>query len=279
MNVNEIIVNAYDTITDKSILIDISDVNAAVLFIASLSYLPDLVVEGVVTFNSTAKIIINATNASPIVLTTDEAHGFDTGAVVVVANVLGNTAANGTWYIENLTDTTFRLLNSDGNGDYISGGIVTKRDAYVNMPGNYHHDLFEAFSITDDAKLYIRSNLKALASLHTVSGRINGDLEDVTVENDKLYGMPIPQSDNIVICKYYRKPDTMTLTSEIPTCIPLHLHENLIVSEIVSRRQLQKNDSANKAAENFNTGIANLLAYYPKPSMQKAKIKRYIHFF
>ena len=62
--------------------------------------------------------ITNATNAAPIVITTSKAHGFINGDSATVLGVLGNTAANGTWVIANVTSTTFELVGTTGNGAY-----------------------------------------------------------------------------------------------------------------------------------------------------------------
>ena len=68
--------------------------------------------------------ITAATNANPIQITTSTAHGLATGAVVFVAGVLGNTAANGFWVANVTGANTFQLNNSIGNGAYTSGGKV-----------------------------------------------------------------------------------------------------------------------------------------------------------
>jgi hypothetical protein len=77
-----------------------------------------------------AKTITAASNATPIVVTSN-AHGFSNGDFVVVAGVLGNTAANntganGTWVVANITANTFELTGSVGNGAYTSGGTASK---------------------------------------------------------------------------------------------------------------------------------------------------------
>jgi 2-hydroxychromene-2-carboxylate isomerase len=68
--------------------------------------------------------ITNATNASPIVVTTSSAHGLANGDAVCVLGVNGNTAANGAWYVANKTGTTLELQGSAGNSAYTSGGAV-----------------------------------------------------------------------------------------------------------------------------------------------------------
>lgn len=71
------------------------------------------------------QLITGATNASPIVITIVE-HGLANGDQVEIADVLGNTAANGTWSIANKTADTFELVDSTGSGTYTSGGTCTR---------------------------------------------------------------------------------------------------------------------------------------------------------
>lgn len=65
--------------------------------------------------------VTDATNASPIVITS-AAHGLTTGTRVTVADVGGNTAANGDFNVTVLSSSTFSLDGSTGNGAYTSGG-------------------------------------------------------------------------------------------------------------------------------------------------------------
>lgn len=70
--------------------------------------------------------IIGATNTSPIVFTTDRAHGMSAGNSATVRGVEGNTNANttGTVAASNLTTTTFSLTGVNGNAAYTRGGTV-----------------------------------------------------------------------------------------------------------------------------------------------------------
>ncbi len=65
--------------------------------------------------------VTGATNAAPIVITA-VAHGLPSGAYVKIAGVLGNTAANGTFFVTVVDADHFSLDGSIGNGSYISGG-------------------------------------------------------------------------------------------------------------------------------------------------------------
>lgn len=72
--------------------------------------------------------VIGATNASPIVVTYALLQGFSplaTGSKITIANVTGNTAANGDWTVTVLTASTLSLNNSVGNGSYTSGGTIS----------------------------------------------------------------------------------------------------------------------------------------------------------
>lgn len=76
--------------------------------------------------------ITNATNASPIVVTS-AGHGFTNGMVVTVSAVGGNTNANSDWVVTNAATDTFELYTtagvaSSGNSAYTSGGTVTLKE-------------------------------------------------------------------------------------------------------------------------------------------------------
>jgi hypothetical protein len=68
-----------------------------------------------------AATIIGATNATPIVITTQANHGLITGQLVTIAGVQGNTYANGTYAVTVLSPTTFSIPIG-GNNTYTSGG-------------------------------------------------------------------------------------------------------------------------------------------------------------
>lgn len=65
-------------------------------------------------------LITNATNASPIVITSAN-HNLQTGDRVTISGVVGNTAANGTFTITRISSSTFSL-STTGSGAYSNGG-------------------------------------------------------------------------------------------------------------------------------------------------------------
>lgn len=68
--------------------------------------------------------VSDASNASPIVITTTEDHPYNTGDTVILNGILGNTAANGRFTVTKVSDTTFSLDDSSGDGAYTSGGYA-----------------------------------------------------------------------------------------------------------------------------------------------------------
>lgn len=83
------------------------------------------------TAPTTSMLVASVTGAgvSPIVVTTQAAHGFAQYDQVQIAGVLGNAAANGTFLASAVTSTTVTLLQLDGSattgdGAYVSGGVV-----------------------------------------------------------------------------------------------------------------------------------------------------------
>src|SRR5262245_36876836 len=78
--------------------------------------------------------VTGGTTATPIVITTGTPHGIPVNDVdvVTIAGVVGLNA-NGTWIVQALTATTFRLRGSAGVGTYSSGGTATRGDTYTTI--------------------------------------------------------------------------------------------------------------------------------------------------
>jgi hypothetical protein len=85
---------------------------------------------------NSGRAISNATNASPIQVTTTVAHGWVDGQKIYIESVSGNGATNGTWIITRVDDTNFTLNGSAGNGTYTSGGVANLRfeDYLIEAP-------------------------------------------------------------------------------------------------------------------------------------------------
>ncbi|WP_417521884.1 G8 domain-containing protein [Marinobacter sp.] len=76
--------------------------------------------------------ITNVSKTAPVIITTKDAP--PTGSQVIIAGVKGNTSANGTWVVTNISDTEFSLNGSSGNKDYVSGGSWTSMAPRTSHP-------------------------------------------------------------------------------------------------------------------------------------------------
>jgi hypothetical protein len=74
--------------------------------------------------------ITNATNASPIVITSNN-HGLSTGTRVTISGVGGNGGANGTFVVTVIDANTFSLNGSAGTGVYTTGGTWAATGLYT----------------------------------------------------------------------------------------------------------------------------------------------------
>ncbi len=102
----------------------------ALVALLSLDVTRKLVAAGAI---ATTFTVIGATNATPIVLETDDEHGLVRPTHAVVSGVAGNAAANGVWVLTP-TDPTHVALStftpggivtpSVGSGPYTSGGAI-----------------------------------------------------------------------------------------------------------------------------------------------------------
>ena len=117
--------------------------------------------------------ITDASNTTPIVITTARKHGFGHNNIHQVTGVLGNTAANqNAWYECKVLDE-YRLelgvdalgVPSAGNGAYVSGGQIT----CINSPVGY-----EAAHFSENFLLQYYPTAAARAPLVDTIGRANG---------------------------------------------------------------------------------------------------------
>ncbi len=84
--------------------------------------------------------ISNASNTTPITITCVK-HGLKNGEKAIMADVRGNTNANGPFTVANAQTDTFELANSIGNGNYEGGGNWY-RDKFYYISGVNSLDVY-----------------------------------------------------------------------------------------------------------------------------------------
>lgn len=102
--------------------------------------------------------ISDASNATPIVITFNERNSFRTGEQIQFSGILGNTAANGTFYIKKISEKKFGLYADKafqspvvGNGTYVSNTAEKIYRIYDNWCKPYVSD--RKIAITDTPTL------------------------------------------------------------------------------------------------------------------------------
>jgi hypothetical protein len=152
--------------------------------------------------------VSNASDASPIQITTAANHNYVSGDQVAIAGVLGNTAANGDFVVEVVDATHLTLVGSVGNGAYVSGGMLTDLQATTIAYGDFHpfcklaaaegcKVLANYFSFTNEGQL-VNVDLSVFrskgADFATRAKQLTQDFNDAMGINDKSDAPPASTS-------------------------------------------------------------------------------------
>ncbi|MDV6028911.1 MAG: hypothetical protein F9B45_02130 [Phycisphaera sp. RhM] len=134
--------------------------------------------------NTTRGSITDATNATPVVVTST-AHGLANDDAVIITGVHGNNASNGSFQVDNVTADTFKIktLTGDveGNGAYTGGGVWHKQNFASQISGaagdpvtirSNNHGLRTGDQITIHG---LQGGLNALNGNHFIVSRIDND--------------------------------------------------------------------------------------------------------
>lgn len=111
--------------------------------------------------------ITDASNATPIVITTTDDPAVITGDKVYVKDVIGNTNANGSFFATKLTSTTYALYADaglttpiSGNGAYVVGGTFQKQDQGLAIQEEQGRELYFAFGTGAGLWYKVKKNTK-----------------------------------------------------------------------------------------------------------------------
>ena len=121
--------------------------------------------------------ITAATNAAPIAITTAGNHGLSNGDVIIISEVSGNTAANGTFTITKTSDTAFTLNGSTGTGTGTGGIWVESATTIKSLD---HTGAHRDFRKTEGYSAY-PSYFAAPLDTHPTSVAASGDAAYVYV--------------------------------------------------------------------------------------------------
>lgn len=126
--------------------------------------------------------VTNASNTSPIQITTQVAHGYSNGQIVAISGVGGNLAANGVFTITVVDSTHFTLNSTTGNGTYTNGGLIciplnTNSISSVELNGAVTSGTFAGVMRTDQVPNYE-------VQIYILNGQVT---DQVICRNARLY--------------------------------------------------------------------------------------------
>lgn len=116
---------------------------------------------------------------SPIIVTiesTTEEKRLKDGDFVIIANVMGNTNANGNHKIMDVSGSTFSLMGRMGNGSYGGSGIWKRESdsGYPNLTGSTNT------IIGNKMRIYFQRRLRVIRSLSLIHAIIPRDIIPIT---------------------------------------------------------------------------------------------------
>jgi hypothetical protein len=157
--------------------------------------------------DATAQLtIINASNASPIVITASTDHGMQTGNQCYITAVGGNTAANNSganpnWIITKVNATQFSLDGSTGNGLYTSGGYCYPgliaaidgarfpRQRLADIYNDARLALFQGLSLLNDEPEYLSKLVDTIVRTASVTMTLAGSTLTGPFPSDYIEGI------------------------------------------------------------------------------------------
>lgn len=100
-------------------------------------------------------------------------------------------------------------------------------NAYVNLPDDFFGKLLYVGNSTY-GKIDIEEKFDKFLEKHP-DLTLSGDVTEVSLLGSVLYYSPIPTTATTLAVLFYKSPTTLTLSTDIPSCIPELLHRHTIV--------------------------------------------------
>lgn len=129
-----------------------------------------------------------------------------------------------------------------------------------------------------DVPIKIVSSLKALTDEYGVLGDETGPIEACCEEGGTLYYAPWPEEAATLTIGYYRQPEELAASTDIPSCIPLAFHASILVNyvawrcyEILEDGMSGENVMSQRYAGNFQQALALLADRYRDTSRKHVR--------
>jgi len=152
------------------------------------------------------------------------------------------------------------LYTTDTVDTTLSSGIA-------DLPTTFNRDVIQVLNSDSKEIPIIKSFQKFLKNNPEQNA---GDVIKCAVSGGRIFYREIPAAAETLTLHFYEAPATLALNTDIPSCIPIHLHRPLIVGyvcrEIFNKIELgmagPKVDTANYSRI-FDKGLLDLADYYP----------------
>ncbi|RLA78370.1 MAG: hypothetical protein DRG33_05605 [Deltaproteobacteria bacterium] len=190
-------------------------------------------------------------------------------------------------FLSDINTALLRLCRSFRFPDLIDSNTVTvigSGSGIVALPADYHHNLFEATSVThSNEPIRIRSNIKAMDRDYPDTQSKIGRVKDVAENSGNLHCLPVPADDESLLVRYYRKAATLVNDSDEPEGIPDYLQEDLLVGYVVKDKLPLVSKSLGLKLQHYisdyNSALEEAQDYCRQSPRQKPFIKRTHVFF
>lgn len=100
--------------------------------------------------------------------------------------------------------------------------------AYLTLPDNNAEKLLFVSAVDSGTPISVNNTLEDLLGDYPTLTE-EGDVEAVALEGSTLWYHKIPSLATPLLVLYYKKPEVLTLDTDIPSVIPEHLHRKTIV--------------------------------------------------
>jgi hypothetical protein len=211
--------------------------NQTLRSVAGRLRLPELATTRSVTTQIIDISTVDITGAQPVTITTTAAHGLSNGDVVIVNGSTRITGYSGNSYTITLGDalganptTMFRLDGSDGADftDALAGDYGNVLVPYVNLPSDFHKDVYACYSSSTDDIVVVVDSYKRFLGMYPELDWV-GTVWHCCVRQKRLYYQYMPSTADTLRIHYYRLPTDMANDANYPDGLPEQHHEDIIV--------------------------------------------------
>jgi hypothetical protein len=133
---------------------------------------------------------------------------------------------------------------------YTAGDVLTVVDTgYLSLPTDYNRNVVMVVDSNGDV---IPSEESFKKFMTTYADQESGNVFKYAINGDKLHYRGIPTASTTLTVHYYTDPDTLSDSTDTPSCIPSPLHRKLIVGYVC--RELFNRIEDGIDGQKINTG-------------------------